>query len=73
MTQESVITDEMRAAINVESEPYVNDIEKGAIIKFAEAIGDDNPLFNDEEAGQKFATRGYSRSSNIPAIYEVRP
>jgi acyl dehydratase len=48
MTQDSVITNEMRAAINVESEPYVNDVEKGAIIKFAHAIGDSNPLFTDE-------------------------
>ena len=53
MTQESVITDEMRAAINVESEPYVNEVEKGAIIKFARAIGDSNPLFADEEAARK--------------------
>ncbi len=48
MTQSSVITQEMRDAIGVESEPYVNEIEKGAIIRFAEAIGDDNPIFRDE-------------------------
>jgi len=53
MTQESVITDEMRAAINVESEPLVNDVEAGAIKKFARAIGDTNPLFNDDEAARK--------------------
>jgi len=53
MTQESVITDEMRAAINVESEPLVNEVEAGAIKKFARAIGDTNPLFNDDEAARK--------------------
>ena len=53
MTQESVITPEMRAAVGVESEPYVNDVEKGAIIKFARAIGDTNPVYNDEEAARK--------------------
>ena len=53
MTQESVITDEMRAAIKVESEPRVNNVEQGAIIKFARAIGDSNPLFTDEEAARK--------------------
>ncbi len=52
MTQESVITPEMRAAIGVESEPYTNDVEKGAIIKFAQAIGDDNPIYNDEVAAR---------------------
>ena len=53
MTQESVITDEMRAAVDVESEVYVNDVEKGAIIKFAQAIGDDNPIYTDEAAARQ--------------------
>ncbi len=53
MTQESVITQEMRDAIGVESEAITYDVEKGAARKFAEAIGDDNPLFNDEEAARK--------------------
>jgi acyl dehydratase len=43
----------MRAAVNVESEPLVNEVEAGAIKKFARAIGDSNPLFNDEEAARK--------------------
>ena len=53
MTQESVITQEMRDAIGVESEPASYDVERGAIIKFAQAIGDANPIFNDEEAARK--------------------
>ena len=53
MTQESVITQEMRDDIGVESEPASYDVERGAIIKFAQAIGDANPLFNDEEAARK--------------------
>ena len=53
MTQESAITPEMRAAVGVESEPYVNDVEKGAIIKFARAIGDTNPIHTDEEAARQ--------------------
>ena len=53
MTQESAITPEMKAAIDVESEPLTHDVEKGAIIKFAEAIGDTNPIFNDEVAARK--------------------
>ena len=52
MTQESAITPEMRAAVGVESEPYTNEVEKGAIIKFARAIGDDNPIYADEEAAR---------------------
>ena len=53
MTQESAITPEMKAAIGVESEAYTNEVEKGAIIKFARAIGDTNPIYNDEEAARK--------------------
>ncbi len=52
MTQESAITDEMRAAVGVESEPYTNEVEKGAIIKFARAIGDNNPIYADESAAR---------------------
>ena len=53
MTQESVITQEMRDVIGVESEAITYDVEKGAVRKFAEAIGDDNPLYVDEEAARK--------------------
>lgn len=40
----------MRDAIGVESEPAVHDVEEGAIVKFARAIGDTNPAFNDDDA-----------------------
>lgn len=41
-----------RAAIGLESDPKTIEVEKGAIIKFAEAIGDENPVYNDEEAAR---------------------
>ena len=48
-TPASFLTEEMRnQAIGQKSEPRSIDIEKGAIIKFAQAIEDDNPLYNDE-------------------------
>jgi acyl dehydratase len=49
MTQDSAITPQMREAIGVESEPAEHDVEKGAIVKFARAIGDPNPAFNDDD------------------------
>lgn len=49
----SVITKELKDAIGVESEPVTKEIEKGAIIKFAEAIGDSNPIYTDEESARK--------------------
>jgi len=39
-------------AIGKESDPQSMDVEKGAIIKFAQAIGDDNPLYSDEVAAR---------------------
>ena len=50
---ESVITQEMKDAIGVESDPVVYPIEEGAILRFAEAIGDTNPIFNDKEEASK--------------------
>ena len=52
MPEDSVITDEMREAIGLESEPITTEIEKGAIVKFARAIGDDNPMYSDEVAAR---------------------
>ena len=47
------LTDEMRQqAIGQESPPTAVEVEKGAIIKFAQAIGDNNPVFNDEAAAR---------------------
>ena len=52
-TMPSFLTEEMRQqAIGSLSEPRTLEVEKGAIIKFAEAIGDDNPVFNDEAAAR---------------------
>ena len=49
VTQEtSLITDELRQSIGVESEPQVVVIERGAILQFGNAIEDPNPLWTDE-------------------------
>jgi hypothetical protein len=45
---ESLLTPAMRTAVGVPSEPRTVDIERGAIVRFAEAIGDDNPRFRGE-------------------------
>ena len=52
MADDSAITQEMRDAIGVESDPVTHEVERGAVIKFAQAVGDPNPLFNDEEAAR---------------------
>jgi acyl dehydratase len=44
-----VSLDLFRPFIGVESKPVKNEVEKGAIKKFADAIGDSNPIYRDEE------------------------
>ena len=48
MSEESVITEELRNLVGVEGEPRVFEVEKGSIRRFAKAVGDPNPLWQDE-------------------------
>jgi acyl dehydratase len=41
-----------RSLIGRESEPVVHEVEKGAVQRFAEAIGDPNPIYADEAAAR---------------------
>ena len=53
-TPPSFLTAEMREqAIGTQSSPLTMEVEKGAIMKFAEAIGDSNPLWTDEVIARK--------------------
>ena len=45
MSAEPIISDELKSLLNVEFGPEVYDIEKGMVRKFAEAIDDPNPLW----------------------------
>jgi acyl dehydratase len=47
------IGDAQKKQIGIESEPVTLDVERGAIRLFAQAIGDPNPLFNDEKEARK--------------------
>jgi acyl dehydratase len=49
MTVESILTDEMKSKIGAMIEPVVYNVEKGAIKRFAMAVGDRNPLYSDDE------------------------
>jgi acyl dehydratase len=48
-----------RSLIGRESEPIVHEVEKGAIRRFAEALGDPNPIYVDEAA---------ARAAGYPAL-----
>jgi acyl dehydratase len=47
-----IVTDEIRKLIGSESKPHTVEVERGAIRRFAEAIGDSSPQFNDEQAAR---------------------
>ena len=53
MSEASAITEGMRKLLDVEVGPKVYEVEKDMIRKLAEAIGDDNPLWQDEEYAKK--------------------
>jgi len=49
MAEGSLITDELRKLIGVSSQTVVFKVEEGAIQRYAQAIGDPNPLYNDPD------------------------
>ncbi|MFC1874495.1 MaoC family dehydratase N-terminal domain-containing protein [Chloroflexota bacterium] len=53
MAEESIITEEMRSMVGIESKPSVYEIQSEPIRRWAEAIGDDNSLYHDEEYARK--------------------
>ncbi|MHB8576991.1 MAG: FAS1-like dehydratase domain-containing protein, partial [Dehalococcoidia bacterium] len=68
MAEESVstvITQEMRDAIGVESEPSTSEIDKTSVRMFARAVGHTDPVFYDEDEAKR---RGY-RSLPAPPHY----
>jgi acyl dehydratase len=46
------VTEEVRKQIGKTAEPRTYEVERGAIRRFADAIGDSNPLFHDEVAAR---------------------
>jgi acyl dehydratase len=53
MAESSLITDELRKLIGVTLDTIVFKVEEGAIQRYAQAIGDPNPLFNDPDFASK--------------------
>lgn len=53
MTEQSAISDEIRQLIGKQFGPEVYEVDKSMIRKFAEAVGDTNPLYHDEDYTRK--------------------
>ncbi len=47
------VTDEVRKQIGKAAEPRTYEVERGAIRRFADAIGDSNPLYSNEVEARK--------------------
>ena len=57
---QTAITDEMKSAVEVESESYGGVVEKSRVRLFAEAIGHANPLHTNEVNARKMREGGRS-------------
>jgi len=55
-----------RSLIGRESEPVVHEVEKGAIRRFAEALGDPNPIYQDEAAARAAGFPGLVAPPTFP-------
>jgi len=53
MANGSLITDELRKLIGMTLDTIVFKVEEGAIQRYAQAIGDPNPLYNDPDFASK--------------------
>jgi len=69
MSQDSIITEEMKSQVGVESEPTIYEIEKEPIRRWAEAIGDPNPLYHDEEYAKQQGYRSLVAPPGFIAQY----
>ncbi|MGI8554562.1 MAG: FAS1-like dehydratase domain-containing protein, partial [Dehalococcoidia bacterium] len=67
--EQSVITDEMRAAIGKESDPWTVEVDKTSVRMFARSVGYSDPLFFDEQFAK---SKGY-RSLPCPPHYLGTP
>ena len=53
MAGNTLITDELKKLIGIPMDPSIFKVEEGAIRRYAEAIGDPNPLYNDVDYASK--------------------
>ncbi len=64
------VIERWRSLVGERSQPVVNLIERGAVRKFAEAIGDPNPLYVDEEAAKRSLYGGLIVPPTFPRTFE---
>jgi acyl dehydratase len=60
-----------KSLIGRESEPVVHDVEKGAIRRFVEALGDPNPIYVDEQAARVAGYPALVAPPTFPVVLTV--
>ena len=53
MSQSEIISDEMRKFINLKTKPKIYTVDRHSVERFAEAIGDDNPIYFNKTYAKK--------------------
>lgn len=53
MQDDTALMAELRALLGTMTAPVINEVEPGAIRRYAEAVGDPNPLYRDVEYARK--------------------
>jgi acyl dehydratase len=69
VAEDTLISQEMRDAIGVESDPWTVEVDKTAVRMFARSVGHSDPVFYDEAEAKR---RGY-RSLPAPPAYLGTP
>lgn len=64
------VIERWRSLVGARSEPVENLIERGAVRKFAEAIGDPNPLYADEAVAKESRYGGLVAPPTFPRTLE---
>lgn len=57
MAEDSLITDEMRAVVGIDSEPWTIEVDKTAVRMFARSVGHTDPVYYDEADAKKAGYR----------------
>jgi acyl dehydratase len=67
----AVMSEVDRKWIGAETPAFTVEVERGAIRRFAEAIGDDNPLFHDPEAARREGYADIVAPPTYPACFRL--
>ncbi len=68
--REAAVTVEIdRSLIGRRSAPYIVEVEKGAVRRFADAIGDPNPVYRDMEAARAQGYAGIIAPPTFPVSF----